>query len=66
MGTQIAAQCFRCGVVGEGEEDNDDGNFYCSVCWLIYHTARARLRRDCAHVQQERIFQDVSWESGSA
>ena len=33
------------GVVGEGEVDIDDGNFYCFTCWLVYHAARARLLR---------------------
>jgi hypothetical protein len=28
MGTQGVSQCFGCGVVGEGEEDTEDGNFY--------------------------------------
>jgi hypothetical protein len=65
MGTQGVSQCFGCGVVGEGEDDNDDGNFYCFACWLIYHAARARLRRDCAHVQSERNFQGVSCAPGS-
>ncbi len=27
-------QCFGCGVVGEDEEDNNDGNYYCYACWL--------------------------------
>ena len=49
MGTQGVSQCFGCGVVGEGEEDIDDGNFYCFACWLIYHAARARLWPDHAH-----------------
>jgi len=48
MGTQGVSQCFGCGVVGEGEEDTEDGNFYCFACWLIYHAARARMRRDSA------------------
>ena len=54
MGTQGVSQCFGCGVDGEGEEDTEDGNFYCFACWLIYHAARARLRRDSAHVQEKR------------
>jgi hypothetical protein len=66
MGTQGVSQCFGCGVVGEGEEDTEDGNFYCFACWLIYHAARARLRRDSAHVQPARNFQDVSCAPGSA
>jgi hypothetical protein len=51
---------------GEGEEDTEDGNFYCFACWLIYHAARARLRRDSAHVQPARNFQGVSSAPGSA
>ena len=39
MGTQGVSQCFGCGVVGEGEVDIDDGNFYCVACWLVYHAA---------------------------
>ena len=66
MGTQGASQCFGCGVVGEGEEDTEDGNFYCFTCWLIYHAARARLQRDSAHVQPARNFQGVSSAPGSA
>jgi hypothetical protein len=66
MGTQGVSQCFGCGVVGEGEEDTEDGNFYCFACWLIYHAARARLRRDSAHVQPARNFQGVSSAPGSA
>ena len=26
------------------------------ACWLIYHAARARLRRDCAHVIRNATF----------
>jgi hypothetical protein len=66
MGTQGVSQCFGCGVVGEGEEDTEDGNFYCFACWLIYHAARARLRQDSAHVQLARNFQGVSSTPGSA
>jgi hypothetical protein len=66
MGSQGVSQCFGCGVVGEGEKDTEDGNFYCFACWLIYHAARARLRRDSAHVQPARNFQDVSCAPGSA
>ena len=54
MGTQSVSQCFGCGGVGEGEEEIEDGNFYCFACWLIYHAARARLRQDIAHVQLAR------------
>ncbi len=43
MGTQGVSQCFGCEVVGEGEVDIDDGNFYCFTCWLVYHAAWARL-----------------------
>ena len=39
----------------------DDGNFYCFACWLIYHAARARLRRDTAHVQPARNLQGVAY-----
>jgi hypothetical protein len=42
MGTQGVSQCFGCGVVSEGEEDTEDGNFYCFACWLIYHAAHYR------------------------
>ena len=66
MGTQDVSQCFGCGVVGEGEEDIDDGNFYCLACWLVYHAARARLRQDTTHVQQERNLQGVAYAPGSA
>ena len=66
MGTQGVSQCFGCGVVGEGEEDTEDGNFYCFTCWLIYHAARARLPRDSVHVQPARNFQGVSSSPGSA
>jgi len=66
MGTQDVSQCFECGVVGEGEVDIDNGLFYCYACWLIYHAARARLRRDTAHVQPARNFQGVSSAPGSA
>jgi len=66
MGTQGVSQCFGCGVVGEGEEDVDDGNFYCFACWLIYHAAWALLQQDTAHVQPARNFQGVSYASGSA
>ena len=66
MGTRDVSQCFECGVVGEGEVDIDDGLFYCYACWLIYHAARARLRRDTAHVQTARTFQGVSSALGSA
>ena len=66
MGTQGVSQCFGCGVVDEGEEDTEDGNFYCFTCWLIYHAARARLPRDSAHVQPARNFQGVSSSPGSA
>ena len=66
MGSQGVSQCFGCGVVGEGEEDTEDGNFYCFACWLIYHAARARLRRDSAHVQPARNLQGVSSAPGSA
>jgi len=53
-------------VVGEGEVDIDDGLFYCYACWLIYHAARARLRRDTTHVQPARNFQGVSFALESA
>ena len=66
MGTRDVSQCFECGVVGEGEVDIDDGFFYCLACWLIYHAARARLRRDTAHIQPARNFQGVSSAPGSA
>ena len=66
MGTRDVSQCFECGVVGEGEVDIDDGFFYCLACWLIYHAARARMRRDSAHVQPARNFQGVSSAPGSA
>ena len=66
MGTRDVSQCFECGVVGEGEVDIDDGLFYCYACWLIYHAARARLRRDTTHVQPARNFQGVSCAPGSA
>ena len=66
MGTQGVSQCFGCGVVGEVEEDIDDGNFYCFTCWLIYHAARARLRRDTEHVQPARNLQGVAYAPGSA
>ena len=66
MGTRDVSQCFECGVVGEGEVDIDDGSFYCLACWLIYHAARARLRRDTAHIQPARNFQGVSSAPGSA
>ena len=56
MGTRDVSQCFECGVVGEGEVDIDDGSFYCLACWLIYHAARARLRRNTAHIQPARNF----------
>jgi hypothetical protein len=62
MGTQGVSQCFGCGVVGEGKEDIGDGNFYCFACWLIYHTSRARLRQDTAHVQPVRNLQGVSYQ----
>jgi hypothetical protein len=42
MGTRGGSQCFGCGVVGEGEVDIDDGNFYCFTCCLAYYLARAR------------------------
>ena len=66
MGTRVVSQCFECGVVGDGEVDIDDGLFYCYACWLIYHAARARLRRDTTHVQPARNFQGVSSAPGSA
>ena len=66
MGTRDVSQCFECGVVGEGEVDIDDGLFYCYACWLIYHAARARLRRDTTHVQPARNFQGVSFALESA
>ena len=66
MGTRDVSQCFECGVVGEGEVDIDNGLFYCYACWLIYHAARARLRRDTAHVHPARHFQGVSSAPGSA
>ena len=66
MGTRDVSQCFECGVVGEGEVDIDDGLFYCYACWLIYHAALARLRRDTTHVQPARNFQGVSSAPGSA
>ena len=66
MGTQGVSQCFGCGVVGEGEEDIDDGNFYCFACWLIYHTARAQLRQNTTHVHPARNLQGVSYTPGSA
>ena len=66
MGTRDVSQCFGCGVVGEGEVDIDDGLFYCFACWLIYHAARARLRRDTAHVQPARNLQGVAYAPGSA
>ena len=66
MGTQGVSQCFGCGVVGEDEEDIDEGNFYCFACWLIYHAARARLWPDHAHVQPARNLQSVSYAPGSA
>jgi hypothetical protein len=65
IGTQDVSQCFGCGVVGEGEEDIDDGNFYCFACWLIYHAARARWQ-DTAHVQPARNLHGVSYAPGSA
>jgi len=61
MGTRDVSQCFECGVVGEGEVDIDDGLFYCYACWLIYHAARARLRRDTAHVHPAERESVVYW-----
>jgi hypothetical protein len=66
MGTQGVSQCFGCGVVGEGEVDFDDGNFYCFTCWLVYHAARARLLQDTAHVQPACNLQGVDYAPGSA
>ena len=66
MGTQSVSQCFGCGVVGEGEVDFDDGNFYCFTCWLVYHAARARLLQDTAHVQPACNLQGVAYAPGSA
>jgi hypothetical protein len=66
MGTRDVSQCFERGVVGEGEVDIDDGLFYCLACWLIYHAARTRLRRDTAHIQPARNFQGVSYAPESA
>jgi hypothetical protein len=66
MGTQGVSQCFGCGVVGEGEVDIDDGNFYCFACWLVYHAARARLRQDTARIQPARNLQGVAYAPGSA
>ena len=66
MGAQGVSQCFGCGVVCEGEEDIDDGNFYCFACWLIYHTARAQLRQNTTHVHPARNLQGVSYTPGSA
>jgi hypothetical protein len=43
MGTQGASQCVGCGVVGENEEDNEDGHFYCYAFWLIYHAALEQI-----------------------
>ena len=60
MGTQDASQCCGCGVVGEGEEDNDDGRFFCYTCWLIHDAAWARLKQNRAPVRPERNFQGVS------
>ena len=77
MGTRDVSQCFECGVVGEGEVDIDDGLFYCYACWLIYHAARARLRRDPTHVQpittraahahdlEAELIQVGGWDSSS-
>ena len=62
MGSQGVSQCFGCGVVGEGEEDTEDGNFYCFACWLIYHAARARLRRDSA--QAAGVCSQHAWYGG--
>ena len=73
MGTRGGSQCFGCGVVGEGEVDIDDGNFYCFACWLAYYAARARspnlrarLLQDTAHVQPARNLQGVAYAPGSA
>ena len=66
MGAQGVSQCFGCGVVCEGEEDIDDGNFYCFACWLIYHTARAQLRQNTTHVHPARNLQGVAYAPGSA
>jgi hypothetical protein len=60
------SQFFGCGVVGEGEVDIDDGNFYCFTCWLVYHAARARLMQDTARVQPARNFQGLGYAPGSA
>jgi hypothetical protein len=65
MGTQGVSQCFGCGVVGEIEVDIDDGNFYCFICWLVYHAARVRLLQDTAHVQLARNLQGVAYAPGS-
>jgi hypothetical protein len=65
MGTQGVSQCFGCGVVGEGEVDIDDENFYCFTCWLVYHAARARLLQDTTHVPPARNLQGVAYASGS-
>jgi hypothetical protein len=66
MGPQGVSQCFGCGVVGEGEVDIDDGNFYCVACWLVYHAAQARLWQDTSHVQLARNLQGVAYAPGSA
>ena len=57
MGTQGVSQCFGCGVVGEGEVDIDDGNFYWFASWMVYHTS---------HVQPARNLQGVAYAPGSA
>jgi hypothetical protein len=64
MATHIADQYFGCGVVGEGEVDDADGNYYCFACWLVYHAARTRLER--AQVETERNVQGVSCALGRA
>ena len=73
MGTQGVSQCFGCGVVGDGQVDIDDGDFYCFACWLAYYAARvrspnlrARLLQAPAHVQPARNLQGVASAPGSA
>jgi hypothetical protein len=67
------SHCVGCGVVGEGEVDIDDGNFYCFACWLAYYAARARspnlrarLLQDTTHVLPARRLQGVAYAPGSA
>ena len=57
---EFVAQFFGCGVSGDCQVDDADGNYYCFACWLVYHAAQthdwSRPVRMCSRDATFRVY----------